>query len=138
MEDCLFAKIALFRSEKSSMSKVEPLLCDLRNKVKIPDDRFYNLLIAATEAFNNAIVHGNKLDPQKIVEVELICKEGSLQINIRDEGEGFDPEQVADPREPENLLKENGRGIFLIKSLIDKVHIDTSDSGTTVEMIFNY
>lgn len=138
MEDCLFTKIALFRSEKSSMSKVEPLLCDLRSKVKIPDDRFYNLLIAVTEAFNNAIVHGNKLNPEKLVEVELICNKNSLHINIKDEGEGFDPDKVADPREPENLLKENGRGVFLIRSLIDEVQINTSKNGTKVEMIFNY
>lgn len=132
-----FSKVALFRSDKSSMSEVEPLLGDLKQRVEIPDDRFYNLLIAVTEAFNNAIVHGNKLNPDKIVEVKITTNDKCIRIVIKDEGKGFDPDKVADPREPENLLKENGRGVFLIRSLIDEVHYSTTTQGTTIEMVFN-
>lgn len=136
MNDNEYKKLVTYKSDKASMSLVEPLLCDLKQKVEIPDDRFYNLLIAFTEAFNNAIVHGNKLDPAKNVEVIIIYNSNNIKIIIKDEGEGFDPEKVADPREPENLLKENGRGVFLIRSLIDEVNYFPTPSGTTIEMIF--
>ncbi len=132
----LYNKIALFRSEKTSMSQIEPLMNDLRRKVAISDERFYVLLIAVTEAFNNAIVHGNKLNKEKIVEVKVISTSALITISIKDEGCGFNLEDIADPRAPENLLKENGRGVFLIRSLIDFVEYETCPKGTTIHMNF--
>jgi len=129
-------KVVLFRSERSSMSEIEPILCEIKQRLEIADDRFYNLLIAVTEAFNNAIVHGNKLNPEKLVEVKIITNPKSINIIIRDEGEGFDPDSIADPREPENLLKESGRGVFLIRSLLDEVHYYPSKKGTIIDMRF--
>lgn len=125
-----------FASEKASMPKIEPVLCILKQKMNISDDRFYNLLIAVTEAFNNAIVHGNKLNPEKKVEVCIHADTQNIHIHIKDQGRGFNPEKVADPREPENLLKDNGRGVFIIKSLLDEVYYDTGDQGTTIHMRF--
>ncbi len=129
-------KVVLFRSERASMSEIEPILCDVKQRLGIADDRFYNLLIAVTEAFNNAIVHGNKLNPEKLVEVKIITNPTDVNIIIRDEGEGFDPDSVADPREPENLLKESGRGVFLIRSLLDQVSYEISSKGTIIDMHF--
>lgn len=131
-----YSKIALFKSTKSSMAEIEPLLFDLKQCIHIADERFYNLLIAVTEAFNNAIVHGNKLNPKKIVEVRLIADNSELHIIIKDEGDGFNPDMVADPREPENLLKDSGRGVFLIRTLLDGVVYDTGKHGTTIDMMF--
>lgn len=136
MENYNFCKVVIFRSEKASMTKIEPLLYDLKDRYNIPDDRFYNLLIALTEAFNNAIIHGNKLNPEKIVELEIYCNNLELKIRVKDEGEGFDLSAIADPRSPENLLKENGRGIFLIKSLIDEAKFYPSKNGSVIELLF--
>lgn len=136
MEEYNFCKVVIFRSEKASMTKIEPLMYDLKKKYAIPDDRFYNLLIALTEAFNNAIIHGNKLNPEKIVELEIYCNSRELRIRVKDEGEGFDLSSIEDPRNPENLLKESGRGIFLIKSLIDEANFYPTNDGTTIELLF--
>ncbi|HPP40429.1 MAG TPA: ATP-binding protein [Candidatus Kapabacteria bacterium] len=136
MENCNYCKVVIFRSEKASMTKVEPLLAEIKQKYSIPDDRFYNLLIALSEAFNNAIIHGNKLNPEKIVELEILCNDTDLKISVKDEGEGFDLSSVADPRESDNLLKENGRGIFLIRSLLDDAKFYPTKNGTTIELIF--
>ncbi len=136
MGNLIYSQREFFSSEKASMTKIEPVLCRLKQLVNIADDRFYNLLIAVTEAFNNAIVHGNKLDPAKKVEVEIEVTTIDIQIVIKDQGTGFDPERLADPRDPENLLKENGRGVFIIKSLLDQVDYFPSPNGTTVKMLF--
>jgi serine/threonine-protein kinase RsbW len=122
------------KSEKESLQIIEPLLFDLKKKFSISDERFYNMLIAITEALNNAILHGNKSDSSKNVIISIQIKNGLALINIIDEGEGFDLEGVPDPRDPENLLKTNGRGIFLIRSLMDDVDFKISKKGTKLTM----
>jgi serine/threonine-protein kinase RsbW len=101
-------------------------------------DRYYNVLIAVTEAVNNAIIHGNKLNPQKKVTITLIVSQNDITVEVLDQGDGFDPENVADPREAENLLKENGRGVFLIKQLTTTSEISSGIGGTKVKMTFDY
>lgn len=137
MEKILYTRSISFISEKASMSKLEPILCELKQMINIPDERFYNLLISVTEAFNNAIVHGNKLDSEKYVNVDIHTTSNDLFISIKDEGAGFNPDTLPDPREPENLTKDNGRGVFIIKALIDEVTYDFSQGGTLILMRFN-
>lgn len=132
----MYESTHIFKSEKSAMCMVEPLLCDVKSFIKIPEDRFYNLLIAVTEAFNNALVHGNKLNPEKDVTITIKATEKNIYVTVIDQGSGFDPEKLADPRAPENLLKENGRGVFIIKSLINEVQIESLPMGTTITMRF--
>lgn len=122
------------KSEKESLQIIEPLLFDLKKKFSISDERFYNMLIAITEALNNAILHGNKSDSSKYVTISIQVKNGLALIHIIDEGEGFDIDKVPDPRDPENLLKTNGRGIFLIRSLMDDVDFKISKKGTKLTM----
>lgn len=118
------------------MGKIEPILMQVQTIADIPEDRFYNLLISVTEAVNNAIMHGNNFDPDKTVTVGLTATEDFVEIEVQDEGSGFDPNLVADPREPENLLKSSGRGIFIIKSLLDEVIFEKNEIGTKVTMKF--
>ncbi len=136
MKDYIFKEIVNLPSTKDSMGKIEPILIQVQTIVDIPDDRFYNLLISVTEAVNNAIMHGNKFDSNKTVTVVLAATEDFVEIEIQDEGSGFDPDLVADPREPENLLKSNGRGIFIIKTLLDDVTFEKNEIGTKVSMKF--
>lgn len=91
-----------------------------------------NCAIAVTEAVNNAIRHGNKEDASKAVHIEFECSESLITIRITDEGNGFDPENLNDPLHPENLLKENGRGIFIVNQLMDDVQFNFSKTGTTI------
>jgi serine/threonine-protein kinase RsbW len=123
-------------TERNAMKKVEPYLFDLKQKLNVKDDVFYNLLIAVSEAVNNAVFHGNKLDKTKQIYVKIEVENRHIDIIVTDEGKGFDINNVGDPREPENLLKSHGRGVFLINELSDKVSYKIESSGVTVLMTF--
>lgn len=90
----------------------------LRNK-GIPEDTIADLAIAVTELVNNAIKHGNRQNAKKKVTIGLRFEKGEVRAFVSDEGEGFDPDDIPDPLAEENLLKEIGRGIFIVKSLMD-------------------
>ncbi len=123
-------------SARKSIKSVEPIMLEVREKINISDNSFYNMLIAITEAVNNAIVHGNKCDPDKTVNIDVILKNDEIIITIGDEGNGFDPDSLADPRDPENLMKEHGRGVFLIRQLSASTVFDSGENGTSVIMSF--
>lgn len=88
--------------------------------------------MAVREAVANAIKHGNKLDPSKKVYVSLDEDGDRLTIVVGDEGEGFEPEKVADPLTPENTMKTSGRGIFYIRSFMDDLSFKRGESGGTI------
>jgi serine/threonine-protein kinase RsbW len=98
-------------SKIESLRKVEKLVDDLSAEYNISADIYGNILIASLEAANNAILHGNKLDEKKIVNIVFIIEETKLKIKIDDEGNGFDYKNVPDPTAPENIENVNGRGI---------------------------
>jgi serine/threonine-protein kinase RsbW len=122
-------------SKIESLRKVEKLVDDLSAEYNISADIYGNILIASLEAANNAILHGNKLDEKKIVNIVFIIEETKLKIKIDDEGDGFDYKNVPDPTAPENIENVNGRGIFLMEKLSDK--IEFSRNGASVELEFN-
>ena len=96
-------------------------------------DQQDNLSIAVTEAVGNAIVHGNKKDINKKVHILFKLKKDQVDVRVKDEGKGFDPDTLDNPLNPENIMKENGRGIFILKALVDDVSFDFSPSGTTIK-----
>ena len=134
MAEWLFNSENYFKSERHSIVEIEPVLNDLKEILHLKDELFYNIMIAATEAVNNAINHGNKLNPEKIVEFTVRANPEYLYIKVTDQGDGFDPETIANCLDPENLLKSSGRGVFIIKELMDDVNIESSNSGTKIEM----
>ena len=91
-----------------------------------------SLAISVTEIANNAIHHGNKNDPRKKVRVNIRARPGEVRVVIRDQGSGFDPDRLSNPLDPDNLLRESGRGIFICKSLMDEVKFDFSKGGTEI------
>lgn len=94
-----------------------------------------SLAIAVTEVGNNAIIHGNKRDPDKQVHLDIAVRDGEVRVVIRDEGAGFNPEALSNPLDPENLLRESGRGVFIVRSLMDEVDFDFSKGGTEITLI---
>lgn len=124
------------KSDKNAIKSMEPLLYEIKNRFNIEDEVFYNILIAVTEAINNAVFHGNKNKPGKKIFISIAVTDGVIEISIADEGDGFKHENLADPRKPENLLKSSGRGVFLIKQLAQSVDFITGKNGTTVKMKF--
>jgi len=99
--------------------------------VGLDDDARHWVSVAIRESVINAIKHGNRNDATKhvFVDLETPQDQSALTIKVRDEGEGFDPEEVADPLAPENLLKSSGRGIFLIRNFMDNVQLRRAPEG---------
>lgn len=91
-----------------------------------------DIAISVSELVNNAIVHGNKADMSKTVSVKVTREKDSAVITITDKGKGFDPDGIANPVADENLLKEVGRGIFIVKSLMDSVAFESVHDGTVI------
>jgi serine/threonine-protein kinase RsbW len=121
-------------SSSDSISVVERMIEDIRNRFDVKEDMFGNMLVAITEAVTNAIYHGNKGDATKKVSVSFTAANGLLVFTIADEGHGFDYYNLPDPTSPENLEKECGRGIFLMKHLTDQLIF--SENGRVVESSF--
>ena len=122
-------------SKIDNLRKVEKVIDDISAEFSIGEDHYGNILIAALEAANNAILHGNKLDETKKVEVLLTIEDDFLRIRVEDQGNGFDFENIPDPTSPENIENVNGRGIFLMEKLSDKIKFD--NHGAIVELEFN-
>jgi serine/threonine-protein kinase RsbW len=92
-----------------------------------------NFKVGLTEALSNAMLYGNGHDPSKCVVVEVTMAPGRLQAKIRDQGAGFDPTSVPDPTRPENLTRPCGRGLFLMRQLLDEVSYN--DRGNEVTLV---
>jgi len=96
----------------------------------------FGIDMAVREAVTNAIVHGNQEDEAKKVEVTFNCLEHALEIEVKDQGEGFDPGSVPDPTDPANILKTSGRGIFLMRTFMDEVDwLARPEGGTKVRLV---
>jgi len=113
---------------------IESFIDNAKEKYKLDDDIYGNIMIAVTEAVNNAIKHGNRNDSTKNVSLSLALEEGLIKFKVEDEGRGFDHEHLPDPTAPENLEKPGGRGIFLMKHLSDEVEF--AEGGRIVELRF--
>jgi serine/threonine-protein kinase RsbW len=99
------------------------------------DEEVMRIAMAVREAAVNAVLHGNAYDPGKKVSLAFEKTGHDLVITIRDEGKGMDLNKIPDPLAPDNLLKTSGRGIFLIRSFMDEVHIHPSQTGTEIKLI---
>jgi serine/threonine-protein kinase RsbW len=121
-------------STMDSLKEVEKFIDQVCLDYKIKEDFYGNILIAVTEAVNNAIIHGNKQNPQKKFSLSFNSAEDKITFSVSDQGEGFDFTNLPDPTEPENIEKPNGRGIFLMKNLADKVEFE--ESGRKVNLSF--
>jgi len=123
-----------FPARGENISIIERLVDDLCEQHQVHEEYYGNILIALTEAVNNAIFHGNKQDPSKKVSVTYSASSDEFTFEIEDEGAGFDFQNVPDPTSPENLELPNGRGVFLMKNLSDEITFD--DNGRIVKLIF--
>jgi serine/threonine-protein kinase RsbW len=124
-----------FPSSPDNIAIVERLINEICNSYNISEDHYGNIMVAVTEAVNNAIVHGNKLDPGKKVSIEFNSINNKLSFLVSDQGNGFDFSNLPDPTNPENLEKPNGRGVFLMRHLADNVEF--SEQGRNVSLQFS-
>ncbi|HSY37165.1 MAG TPA: ATP-binding protein [Acidobacteriaceae bacterium] len=122
-------------SELSSVDVVEAKAEQLAHEAGFDEDTASQVAMVVREAVINAILHGNKKDPAKHVQWSYELNDEALKFKIADEGPGLDPDSVPDPLAPENILRSSGRGIFLMRAIMDEVHFHQLNPGTEIEMI---
>jgi serine/threonine-protein kinase RsbW len=124
-----------FSSKVENINLVEKLIDDICAKYAVNEDNYGNILIAITEAVNNAIHHGNKSNPLAEVKVNFSIDDTELTFTVEDEGAGFDYDSLPDPTDPKNIEKPHGRGVFLMRNLSDDITF--LQEGSTVKMVFD-
>ena len=95
----------------------------------------FRLRVALCEALSNAIVYGNRMDPSKRVDVMVVVTDTAVSVQVRDEGDGFDPSGIPDPTSSDRLELSRGRGLFLIRQLVDEVRFN--ERGNSICMILH-
>ena len=122
-------------STMESVGEVEAAADKLAAEAGLDEDERFHVTMAVREAAVNAVLHGNEYDPAREIAVGFENTGKALIITIADEGKGFTPESVPDPLAEENLLRGTGRGIFLIRSLMDEVHFRQLHPGTELTLV---
>lgn len=117
------------KSKPKEIIKVEKFLEEVNDYIHLGEIQFHNLLVATTEAVNNAITHGNIRNPKKKVIITCMVTKSSIEVRVHDEGKGITEIDFPDPLDEKNLLRENGRGIFLMRHLMDSVKYVCSETG---------
>ena len=116
------------------MSKVVTEIEKIVQEMGFDEETGDFLAIAITEAVNNAIIHGNKGDDRKKVHIRFERGKDRLVMSITDEGGGFNPESVEDPTDPKNIAKGSGRGLYILRTLMDEVDVTSTSKGTTITL----
>jgi serine/threonine-protein kinase RsbW len=124
-------------SDPNNLLTVEEFVNYFGTELGLEVDKLHNLLLSVTEATTNAIIHANKSDPAKKVRISVKETENQVEVTIKDEGIGFDPKKVPDPTNPENLLKDSGRGIYLMRVYMNDVKYNITPDGTETILILN-
>jgi serine/threonine-protein kinase RsbW len=134
-EKAIDTELLVISSDQNELRKVENLSNRIAKKTSLSEGKSDNLAIVLTELVNNAILHGNKSQPQKKVTIQVSYFDSYVKVSVKDQGNGFDPSGLKDPRDPENIWKESGRGIFLVKNLVDKVEFNPTEEGMEIVII---
>ena len=122
-------------STLESVNKAEEMADQIASQAGMDEDTRGGISMAVREAMINAILHGNAYDPAKRVNLTFEQNGEELIVIVADQGEGFVPDEVPDPLAPENLLKQSGRGIFLMRAFMDEVRFRILNPGTEITLI---
>ncbi len=123
-----------YASDPQLLPEIEKFFIKVFKGEELPEERYNALILALSEASSNAIKHGNKSDSSKAIEIEIEIDEEKIDVKIKDEGEGFDPSAIPNPTDPENILKESGRGLFIINSFVDELNYEFLPEGTITHL----
>jgi serine/threonine-protein kinase RsbW len=118
-----------------SVGEVETAAEKFATEAGLDEDQRFHVAMAVREAAVNAVLHGNEYDPTLAIDVTFENTGADLVFKVTDEGKGFDPDSLPDPLAPDNLLRGTGRGIFLIRSLMDEVHFRSMHPGTELTLV---
>ncbi len=125
-------------SDPNNLITVEEFVNYFAIELKVKEDKMAGLLLSVTEATTNAIKHANKNDKNKKVVITAVKTNDQLIVTVKDEGNGFDPTAIPDPTAPENLMKDSGRGLYLMKYYMDDVNYNITPTGTERTLKLNY
>jgi serine/threonine-protein kinase RsbW len=121
-----------FKSTVQYLEKVESITSSIAKEAGFDESSTDDLSIAITELFNNAIHHGNRGNDEKTVTLSYNLHPKYLSISVIDQGKGFVPDEIRNPLDPENLLAESGRGIYLVKMLMDGIDFNITENGSEI------
>ena len=127
----------IIKSDVNELAKVATITEEICIRFGLIEDEIDDISIAVTEAVNNAIKHGNKEDSTKSIKIVFEVETDRIKIRIKDQGKGFQLEEVKDPRKNENLLKDDGRGILIMKALMDEVKVLSGNEGNVLQLVKN-
>jgi len=124
-------------SNAKNLITVEEFVNYFAVDLNINPDKIPGLLLAITEASTNAIIHANKGDETKLVTIDVTKDDKQLTIRVKDQGKGFDPSKIPDPTETDNLLKDSGRGIYLMRVYMDDLKFNLTPEGCETILTLN-
>lgn len=128
----------VFESTLESVDTAENLALEIAEKSGFQEEDLHKIGMAVREAMVNAVVHGNRYNLRKKVHYSVSCVDKQLSVTIVDEGEGFEAAELPDPLSEENLLRQSGRGLLLIKAFVDEFAMRKAPPlGTEVRMVFH-
>jgi len=121
-------------SDPDLLPELEEFIIQIANEAKLDSAKINNLALSFSEAISNCMKHGNSYDKTKTVTIVVTISETVLSISLKDEGKGFDLKAVPDPTKPENLLKESGRGIHIMRNFLRDLRYKFTPQGTEVTL----
>ena len=125
-----------FPSVPETVAEVDTFLDTRLREAGLPDDIMVDVAVSVSEVVNNAVVHGNHRDPDKSVEIDLDIRSDRVHIAVQDQGTGFNPEDLPNPVAQDNLMREVGRGLFIVRAYMDEVHFQKlGESGLRVTLV---
>jgi serine/threonine-protein kinase RsbW len=125
-------------SSTNYLADVDSYLEEKLSREGIDESTITDLAISVSELVNNAIIHGNRSDASKEVKIRFSITGTEIKISVQDQGEGFNPNELPDPIDDDNLLCEVGRGLFIVRNFVDDVNVSRlSSGGTRVEIVKN-
>jgi serine/threonine-protein kinase RsbW len=119
------------------MPEVEELVLQAAETAGLNEDKYNNIALAVAEAISNSMKHGNKNDKSKMVFITVNADDKKMVVILKDQGEGFDPALIPDPTKPENILKDSGRGVHIMRSLLDDLRFNFTPDGTEIILEIN-
>lgn len=117
-------------SDPDLLPELEEFIVELAMKSHLRDDKLNSLALSFSEAASNSVVHGNKFDKSKKIKITVRVNEKKMTVTIKDQGKGFNISSVPDPTKPENILKDSGRGIHIMRSFLDDLRYNFTPTGT--------
>jgi serine/threonine-protein kinase RsbW len=125
-----------FASRIDAVERAAAAVSEFLSRAGVSEDIAFGIDMAVREAVTNAVMHGNKLDETKFAEIGLKISPEAFEIQVHDQGTGFNPGDIPDPTQEENILKTSGRGIFFMRNFMDEVEWSLNPTGgTTVRML---